>query len=142
MKRKTGAQEEKERIDMRDIKLPFFKEGEDIDKYLQYFEKMALTAKWEQKSWGARLAACLQGKAKEAVTNMDAESFTKYEEEKKTLLAFYRVDADTYRIKFRNLQRDKDETPAQTLHKLTHLFREWLKIEGVDNGDPKQIILT
>ena len=47
-------------------KLPSFVDGKDnLDAYLQRFERFATTAKWEKTGWASKLSALLSGRAQE-----------------------------------------------------------------------------
>ena len=47
-------------------KLPSFVDGrDDLDAYLQRFERFATTAKWEKTGWASKLSALLSGRALE-----------------------------------------------------------------------------
>jgi len=52
-------------------KLPSFMDGkDDLDAYLQRFEKFADTAKWHKDGWASKLSALLSGRALEAYSRL------------------------------------------------------------------------
>ena len=52
-------------------KLPFFVDGkDDLDAYLQRFERFAATAKWEKAGWATNLSALLSGRALEVYSRL------------------------------------------------------------------------
>ena len=52
-------------------KLPSFVDGkDDVDAYLQRFERFAATAKWEMTGWASKLSALLSGRALEVYSRL------------------------------------------------------------------------
>ena len=56
-------------------KLPSFVDGkDDLDAYLQRFERFATTAKWENTGWASKLSALLSGRALEVYSRLSEEA--------------------------------------------------------------------
>ncbi|CAH3034503.1 unnamed protein product, partial [Porites evermanni] len=56
-------------------KLPSFVDGkDDLDAYLQRFERFATIAKWEKTGWASKLSALLSGRALEVYSRLSEEA--------------------------------------------------------------------
>ena len=61
-------------------KLPSFVDGkDDLDAYLQRFERFAATDKWEKTGWTSKLSALLSGRALEAYSRLSEEAAQDYD---------------------------------------------------------------
>ena len=99
-------------------KLPSFVDGkDDLDAYLQRFERFATTAKWEKTGWAPKLSAPLSGRALEVYSRLSEEAA----QEDRVKLAFmkrYDLTEDGYRRKFRASQPEVDESIEQFIVRL------------------------
>lgn len=83
-------------------KLPSFVDGkDDLDAYLQRFERFATTAKWEKTGWASKLSALLSGRALEVYSRLSEEAAQDYDRVKLALMKRYDLTEDGYR---RNLE--------------------------------------
>ena len=85
-------------------KLPLFVDGKDnLDAYLQRFERFATTAKWDRTGWATKLSTLLSGRALDVYSRLSEVALMK------------RCDLteDEYRRKFRTLKPETDEIPDQ-----------------------------
>ena len=82
-------------------KVPKFTEKDDIDVYLQSFERLATVHGWDHSTWATRLAASLSGKALEAFARMSAEDSSNYDKVHDAILSRYELTGEAYRKKFR-----------------------------------------
>ena len=61
-------------------KLPSFVDGkDDLDAYLQRFERFATTAKWEKTGWASKLSALLSGRVLEVYSRISEEAAQDYD---------------------------------------------------------------
>ena len=61
-------------------KLPSFVDGkDDLDAYLQRFERFAATAKWEKTGWASKLSALLSGRVLEVYSRLSEEAAQDYD---------------------------------------------------------------
>ena len=61
-------------------KLPSFVDGkDDLDAYLQRFERFATIAKWEKTGWASKLSALLSGRALEVYSRLSKEAAQDYD---------------------------------------------------------------
>ena len=94
-------------------KLPSFVDGkDDLDAYLQRFERFAETAKWKKDGWASKLSALLSGRALEVFSRLSEEAAKDYDKVKIVLMKRYDLTKDGYR-KFRASKPEVDESPEQ-----------------------------
>ena len=83
-------------------KLPLFvDEKDDLDAYLERFERFARTHKWVEGDWASNLSVLLTGRALEVYARLPSEEAGEYGKLKKALLEKYRLNAEGYRLKLR-----------------------------------------
>ena len=83
-------------------KLPSFVDGkDDLDAYLQRFERFATTAKWEKAGWASKLSALLSGRALEVYSRLSEDAAQDYDRVKLALMKRYDLTEDGYRRKVR-----------------------------------------
>ena len=71
-------------------KLPSFVHGkDDLDAYLQRFERFAETAKWKKDGWASKLSALLSGRALEVYSRLSEEAAKDYDKVKIALMKRY-----------------------------------------------------
>ena len=100
-------------------KLPSFVDGkDDLDAYLQRFERFATTAKWEKTGWASKLSALLSGRALEVYSRLSEEAAQDYDRVKLALMKRYDLTEDGYRRKFRATKLEVDESPEQFIVRL------------------------
>ena len=93
-------------------KLPSFIDGkEDLDAYLQRFERFAETAKWKKDGWASKLSALLPGRALEVYSRLSEEAAKDYGKVKIALMKSYDLTEDGYRRKFGASKPEVDEIP-------------------------------
>ena len=90
-------------------KLPSFVYGkDDLDAYLQRFERFAATAKWEKTGWASKLSALLSGLALEVYSRLSEEAAQDYDRVKVALMKRYDLTEDGSRRKFRASKPEVD----------------------------------
>ena len=68
-------------------KLPSFVDNkDDLDAYLQRFERFAETAKWKKDGWASKLSALLTGRALEVYSRLSEEAAKDYDKVKIALM--------------------------------------------------------
>lgn len=94
--------------------IPPYNEGRDeLDAYIQRFERVATSQGWPSDRWALSLSLCLSGEALSIVGRMAAEDATDYEKLKKTLLQRFRYTEEGYRQKFCEAKPENSETGRQ-----------------------------
>ena len=88
--------------------LPSFVDGkDDLDSYLQRFERVANTNHWQKDEWAVSLRVLLTGRALDVYSRLPAESAADYDQLKEALLKRYDLSEDGYRQKFRKSRPEK-----------------------------------
>ena len=106
-------------------KLPSFVDGkDDLDAYLQRFERFAATAKWEKTGWASKLSALLSGRALEVYLRLSEEAAQDYDRVKLALMKRYDLTEDACRRKFRASKPEVDESPDQFIVRLERYLLE------------------
>ena len=114
-------------------KLPKFEEERDnMDTYLQRFEKFAKTQKWDHAEWTTYLCALLTGKALEVYTSMPRTDVDDYNELKNALLKRYQLTEEGFRRKFREEKPDQGETVYQFIARIRRYLERWVDLAGID----------
>ena len=106
-------------------KFPSFVDGkDDLDAYLQKFERFATTAKWEKTGWASKLSALLSGRA----------LAQDYDRVKLALMKRYELTEDGYRRKFRASKPKVDESPEQVIVRLERYLLRWLELSNTERS--------
>ena len=116
-------------------KLPSFVDGkDDLDAYLQRFERFATTAKWEKIGWASKLSALLSGRALEVYSRLSEEAAQDYDRVKLALMKRYDLTEDGYRRKFRASKPEVDESPEQFIVRLDRYLLRWLELSNTERS--------
>ena len=112
-------------------KLPSFVDGkDDLDAYLQRFERFAETAKWKKDGWASKLSALLSGRALEVYSRLSEDAAKDYDRVKIALMKRYDLTEDGYRRKFRASKPEVDESPEQFIVRLDRYLLRWLELSN------------
>ena len=116
-------------------KLPSFFDGkDDLDAYLQRFERFATTAKWEKTGWASKLSALLSRRALEVYSRLSEEAAQDYDRVKLALMKRYDLTEDGYRRKFRASKPQVDESPEQFIVRLDRYLLRWLELSNSERS--------
>ena len=116
-------------------KLPSFLDGkDDLDDYLQRFDRFATTAKWEKTGWASKLSALLSGRALEVYSRSSEEAAQDYDRVKLALMKRYDLTEDGYRHKFRASKAEVDESPEQFIVRLDRYLLRWLELSNTEHS--------
>lgn len=122
---KTGGHSE-QTVEGRSPKMPSFKEGDDVEVYLNTFERLATANGWNKTAWAPRLGALLSGKAREAYSRMSTADAGSYDQVKQCILERYDLTAEVYRRKFRNSRKQSDESFREWGNRARRYFERWV----------------
>ena len=101
-------------------KLPSFVDGkDDLDAYLERFERFATNAKWDKTGWATELTVLLSGRALDVYSRLSEEDAVNYDKMKLALMKRYDLTEDGYRRKFRGSKPEVDESPDQFIVRLS-----------------------
>ena len=112
-------------------KLPSFADSkDDLDAYLQRFERFADTAKWQKTGWASKLSALLAGRGLEVYSRLSEEASRDDGRVKIELMRRYDLTKDGYRRKFRASKPEVDESPDQFIVRLDRYLLWWLELSN------------
>uniref|UniRef100_A0A8C5LYN2 Uncharacterized protein n=1 Tax=Leptobrachium leishanense TaxID=445787 RepID=A0A8C5LYN2_9ANUR len=112
-------------------KVPFqafkdFREtDEEIESYLQDFERLCQVHEVHPTDWVRILACKLTGRAAEAYRTVPDEEATNYGHVKQALLSRFAVTPEASRAKFRSSRRPSGATHVEWAHRLQRDLRTW-----------------
>ena len=122
--------------------VPSFQEG-DVDMFFLHFEKLATNLNWPKDHWTILLQKAFVGKAREIFAQLSVEQSQKYEYVEDVVLRGYQLNPEAYRQKFRNCQRDINQTFVEFARVKEQLFDRWCHSKKVNKDFEKlrQLIL-
>ena len=122
--------------------VPSFQEN-DVDMFFLHFEKLATNLNWPKDHWTILLQKAFVGKAREIFAQLSVEQSQKYEYVKDVVLRGYQLNPEAYRQKFRNCQRDINQTFVEFARVKEQLFDRWChsKKVNMDFEKLRQLIL-
>ena len=116
-------------------KLPVFNDGvDDLDCYLNRFEKYAHQQGWPKDTWAVNLSALLTGRALEVYARLSVKDSQNYEKVSEALCKRFHLTEDGFQNKFRNARPEKDENAEQFLNRLENLFDRWTSLAKIDKS--------
>ncbi|XP_063775447.1 uncharacterized protein LOC134910982 [Pseudophryne corroboree] len=130
-------EQEKRRLGFKDV--PTFRENEtDIDTHLQIFENLMGVHGIEPADWPKYLGPSLTGRALEAYRALTPQECGVYAFIKKALLAKFQITAESYRLKFRTLNKGGTDSYQEFASQLRQACGKWL--EGRQASTVEQIV--
>ena len=116
-------------------KLPQFIDGQDdLDSYLQRFERFAKSNKWNESIWATSLSALLTGKALDVYSRMLETAAVDYIELKEALLKRYDLTENGFRVRFRNSKPEEGESPEQFITRLKRYLTRWIDLAKTEKS--------
>ncbi|CAN8002617.1 unnamed protein product, partial [Ixodes pacificus] len=109
---------------------PFNEKRDDLDAYLQRFERVASSQNWPLAKWALSLSLCLTAEAVTVVGRMTPEESLDYAKVKLSLLQRFRYTTEGYREKFRDGKPEEGETGRQFAARLLGYFDRWIEAGG------------
>ena len=122
--------------------MPPFQE-DDVDKYFLHFEKIAENLKWPKEFWCMLLQSVFVGKAREIYSQLSVAQASDYDLVKDLILKGYELVPEAYRQKFRNCQKETNQTYVEFARTKEQLFDRWCvsKKVGQNYDQLRQLIL-
>lgn len=114
---------------------PFDAGKDDLHAYLLRFERVAKTQKWPESHWAASLSMCLTGEALGVYSRLTPEECGDYSKVKAALLKRFRLTAEGFRGRFRNMKPEDGETGSQFVTRLSSYFDRWVEFSNVQVED-------
>ena len=116
-------------------KLPSFDEQrDDIDAYLERFERFAKSQNWALETWAVSLSPLLTGKGLDVYASMAPDEANNYEALKKALLKRYQLTEEGFRTKFRESKPQKEETVVQYVARLRRYLTRWMELSDIEHS--------
>ena len=116
--------------------VPSFQE-DDVDMFFLHFEKLATNLNWPKDHWTILLQKAFVGKAREIFAQLSVEQSQKYEYVKDVVLRGYQLNPEAYRQKFRNCQRDINQSFVEFARIKEQLFDRWCHSKKVNKDFEK-----
>ncbi|XP_046556737.1 uncharacterized protein LOC124265960 [Haliotis rubra] len=112
-------------------KMPPFEDHRDnIDAYLQRFERIAKAQSWPETQWATYLSTLLKGKALEVYSRLDPDEVEDYQVVKQALLKRYEMTEEGFHQKFRSARTETGETFTQFMVRIKNYFDRWVDLSG------------
>ena len=86
---------------------------DDIDSYLERFERFDKIQNWDPNDWAIMLSALLSGTALDVYARRSSTEALDYDIVKGALLKRYNLTEESFRSKFRTSNPDQGENPSQ-----------------------------
>ncbi|KAK3083075.1 hypothetical protein FSP39_013233 [Pinctada imbricata] len=114
-------------------KLPAFDEVRDnIDAYLQWFERFATSMGWRREHWSTSLSALLKGQALEVYSRLPPDDSLQYDKLKEALLKRFEMTEEGFRIKFMASKPLKGETSSQFAVRIENYLIRWMNLSKTE----------
>lgn len=121
--------------------VPPFRESE-VDSYFSAFERIAAALSWPKEFWSLLLQCKLVGKAQEVCASLSIEDSLDYDTLKKTVLQAYELVPEAYRQKFRNGEKNANQTYVEFVRDKSVLFDKWCQACNVKSvAEMRELIL-
>ena len=125
--RRENAEPPPQRVKLPKPTLQKLAHKDDIENFLQTFERIARQQEWPEAAWATQLAGLLTGKAMAAYAALNAEDAESYEAVKRAVLQRYEVNDESRRVRFRNGRKSSDESFGAWSDRMQDDFVRWTK---------------
>ena len=106
--------------------------SDEIESFIDMFERVATQQGWPANSWPTQLAGLLSGDALDAFTSIPVSEASDYSKVRAAILSRYEVSAETYRLRFRGMARKPNESYRMFLSRLCDQLTRWIKATEMD----------
>ena len=106
----------------------------DVDQYFLHFEKIAKSLKWPKEYWCLLLQSVFVGKAREIYSQLSVVQASDYDYVKELILKGYELVPEAYRQRFRNCQKESNQTYVEFARKKEQLFDRWCNSKKVNQN--------
>ena len=117
------------------VRLEPLDDKDDVDLYLEQFERIATLHGWPKKVWAVRLMPCLRGQARDCVQRLSLDDAADYDAIKNALMVRFRKTSEYYRKQFRSYRKDEKESFAQAVTRMESFATKWCAMEKCDVTD-------
>ena len=122
---------------------PFHDDKDNIDAYLQRFERYAENQNWRTSDWALNLSMLLTGKALDVHARLAKDEANDYKALKNALLKTFQLTAEGFRSKFFSAKPTSGETGSQYASRLENYLDRWISLSCIDQtfADLKDLLL-
>lgn len=114
-------------------KLPSFIDyKDDLDSYLNRFERFAKCNNWDKSTWSTSLSALLSGRALDVYSRLSDSVASDYDGLKRALLKRYELTEAGFRNRFRNAKPEQGESPEQFITRLQNYLSRWIELSNTN----------
>lgn len=114
-------------------KLPKFDDNSDnLDSYIRRFETIARSANVPESQWGTQLLILIGGKGLDACQSLSEIEMKEYKTLKSTLLEYYHLTENAYRLKFHSLRPSDTADFKMFANEIKTTFEKWFEASGLD----------
>ena len=106
--------------------------SDDIESFIDMFERVATQQGWPTDVWATQLAGLLSGDALDAFTSIPLSEANDYSKVRAAILSRYEVNAETYQLRFRDNVRKSNESYRMFLSRLSDQLTRWIKATEMD----------
>lgn len=116
-------------------RLPEFREGkDDMDAYLQRFERYAAAQGWQKPDWAINLSALLQGKGVSTYNRLASVDANNFDVLKLELLKTYQLSEEGFKDKFKSSKPEVTESAQQFLARIDDYLRRWVDLSHTEKN--------
>ena len=114
-------------------KLPKFDDNSDnLDSYIRRFETIARSANVPETQWGTQLLVLIGGKGLDACQSLSETEMKDYKTLKLTLLEYYQLTENAYRLKFHSLKPSDTADFKIFANEIKTTFDKWFEASGLE----------
>ncbi len=112
--------------------MPTFVDGkDDLDAYLERFERYATKEGWKKDEWADDLSALLTGDALYVYSKLAISDARNYNKLKEAILKRYQLTEEGFRTKFRESRPEIGESSGQYITRLGNYLTRWMNLLDV-----------
>ncbi|KAF1388735.1 hypothetical protein PFLUV_G00065720 [Perca fluviatilis] len=116
-------------------------EKDDIEAYLQAFERTAAREEWPPEQWASLLAPFLSGSAQRTYQDLAVDQATNYDVLKKEILRRYGFNLISRAQRFHDWTYDATAPPRAQMHDLIRLTKSWLTAEPLTLTPIEKVVI-
>ena len=118
-------------------KLPKFdEEKDDMDTYLERFERFATVQQWNREEWSMSLSPLLTGKGLHVFTGLPADEIKDYDKLKSAILRRYELTEEGFRKRFKEERPECGEAVNQFIARIRRYLERWIDLSGIEKTFP------
>lgn len=121
------------------VRFDALEDKDDVDAYLEHFERVAVLSDWPRKEWALRLLPLLKGQARDCVRSLTTEDAMDYDAIKKAILFRFHKTPEFYRKKFRTVKKEDGETFLQAANRMSMFAKKWFQMRDKDLRDAREV---